>query len=92
MDKVGKILQVRTETLIVRGHTDSRKYRTAAYDNWRLSAARAHVAYTMLVRSGVDDTRFERIEGHADRSPRVALDTEAAQNRRIEILLRKPQP
>ena len=92
MDKVGKILQVRTETLIVRGHTDSRKYRTPAYDNWRLSAARAHVAYTMLVRSGVDDTRFERIEGHADRSPRVALDTEAAQNRRIEILLRKPQP
>jgi chemotaxis protein MotB len=92
MEKVGKILQARTETLIVRGHTDSRKYRTAAYDNWRLSAARAHAAYTMLVRGGVDETRFERIEGHADRSPRVALDTEAAQNRRIEILLRKPQP
>ena len=92
MEKVGKLLQTRTETLIVRGHTDSRKYRTAAYDNWRLSAARAHVAYTMLVRGGVDDARFERIEGHADRSPRVVSDTEAAQNRRIEILLRKPQP
>jgi chemotaxis protein MotB len=92
MDKVGKILQTRTETLVVRGHTDSRKYRTVAYDNWRLSAARAHVAYTMLARSGVEESRFERIEGHADRSPRVPSDTEAAQNRRIEILLRRPQP
>ena len=77
------------EPLVIRGHTDRRPYRTATYDNWRLSAARAHMAYVMLARSGVDEKRFERIEGHADRSLRVAQDPEAAQNRRIEILLRK---
>ena len=89
MDKVAKILLARSEPLVIRGHTDRRPYRTATYDNWRLSAARAHMAYVMLARSGVDEKRFERIEGHADRSLRVAQDPEAAQNRRIEILLRK---
>ena len=89
MDKLAKILQARPEPLVVRGHTDRRPYRTGTYDNWRLSAARAHMAYVMLARSGVDEKRFERIEGHADRSLRVADDPEAAQNRRIEILLRK---
>jgi len=89
MEKVAKILLARSEPLVIRGHTDRRPYRTATYDNWRLSAARAHMAYVMLARSGVDEKRFERIEGHADRSLRVAQDPEAAQNRRIEILLRK---
>ena len=92
MDKVAKILQTRPEPLVIRGHTDRRPYRTATYDNWRLSAARAHMAYVMLARSGVDEKRFERIEGHADRSLRVETDPEAAQNRRIEILLRRPMP
>jgi chemotaxis protein MotB len=92
MDKVAKILLTRSEQLVVRGHTDRRPYRTATYDNWRLSAARAHMAYLMLARSGIDEKRFERIEGHADRSLRVAHDPEAAQNRRIEILLRKHTP
>jgi chemotaxis protein MotB len=92
MDKVAKILQVRTEPLVVRGHTDRRPYRTVTYDNWRLSAARAHMAYVLLARSGVDEKRFERIEGHADRSLKVQFDPEAAQNRRIEILLRTQTP
>ena len=92
MDKVAKILLARSEQLVIRGHTDRRPYRTTTYDNWRLSSARAHMAYVMLARSGVDEKRFERIEGHADRSLRVAQDPEAAQNRRIEILLRKQTP
>jgi chemotaxis protein MotB len=92
MDKLAKIIQTRAEPLVIRGHTDRRRYRTAAYDNWRLSAARAHMAYVMLARSGVDEKRFERIEGHADRNLRIANDPEAAQNRRIEILLRKQMP
>ena len=92
MDKVAKILLTRSEPLVIRGHTDRRPYRTATYDNWRLSAARAHMAYVMLARSGVDEKRFERIEGHADRSLRAVHDPEAAQNRRIEILLRKQTP
>jgi chemotaxis protein MotB len=90
MDKVAQILQGRPEPLIVRGHTDRRPYRnTVTYDNWRLSAARAHMAYVLLARNGIDEKRFERIEGYADRSLKVPGDPEAARNRRIEILLRK---
>jgi chemotaxis protein MotB len=46
----------------------------------------------MLIRGGIDEKRVERVEGHADRSLRIAGDPEAAQNRRIEILLRKATP
>jgi chemotaxis protein MotB len=92
MEKIAKILQTYPEPLIVRGHTDGRPYRSGTYDNWRLSTARAHMAYYMLARGGVDEKRFERVEGYADRNLRVPTDPEAAQNRRIEILLRRPKP
>ena len=91
MEKMAKILQQHPQPLIVRGHTDGRPYRSGIYDNWRLSTARAHMAYYMLVRGGIAERRFERVEGHADRSLRVPGDPDAAQNRRIEILLRRPK-
>jgi len=89
MDKLGKVIADFPEPLIVRGHTDGRPYKSGTYDNWRLSTARAHMAYYMLVRAGIPEKRFERIEGHADRDLKVPNDPEAAQNRRIEILMRK---
>ena len=46
------------------------------------------MASYMLVRGGVEDARLERIEGYADRLPRNPTDPKAAENRRIEILLR----
>jgi chemotaxis protein MotB len=89
MEKLAKVLAARSEPLVVRGHTDGRPYKSATYDNWRLSTARAHMAYYMLVRGGIEERRFIRVEGHADRSLRIPSDPEAAQNRRIEILLLK---
>ncbi len=72
----------------MRGHTDGRPFRSKTYDNWRLSTARAQIAYYMLVRGGLEQQRVERIEGYADRSLESPADRNAAQNRRIEILLR----
>jgi chemotaxis protein MotB len=89
MEKLANVLAARSEPLVVRGHTDGRPYKSATYDNWRLSTARAHMAYYMLVRGGIEESRFVRVEGHADRSLRIPGDPEAAQNRRIEILLLK---
>ena len=91
MEKVGKILAAQKGTFIVRGHTDGRPFRTPAYDNWRLSAARAQMAAYMLIRGSLDEKRIESIEGRADRDLRVKSDPLAAQNRRIEILLRRPK-
>ena len=78
--------------IIVRGHTDARPYRSAIYDNWRLSAARAQMAYYMLSRGGLGEKRFERIEGYADRRLKDPSHPLAAENRRIEILVREPTP
>jgi chemotaxis protein MotB len=92
IDKIGPLLTKRPGVIIVRGHTDNRPYRSETYDNWRLSTARAQMAYYMLVRSGVDPRRIEHVEGYADRRPKLANDPAAAQNRRIEILIREKRP
>ncbi len=59
--------------------------------NWRLSMSRAQMAYYMLARGGVPETRFESIEGRADRDPKIPSDPNAAENRRIEILIKPPK-
>ncbi|MFK4385081.1 MotB family protein [Bradyrhizobium sp. USDA 223] len=92
IDKIGPLLMKRQGMIILRGHTDNRPYRSETYDNWRLSTARAQMAYYMLVRSGVDARRIEHIEGYADRRPKLPNDPAAAQNRRIEILIREKRP
>ncbi|WFU28847.1 MotB family protein [Bradyrhizobium sp. CB1717] len=89
IDKIGPLLAKRPGMIIVRGHTDNRPYKSENYDNWRLSTARAQMAYYMLVRSGVDALRIEHVEGYADRRPKLPSDPAAAQNRRIEILIRE---
>ena len=92
LDKITPLIAQNRGQVIVRGHTDSRAYRSAEYDNWRLSTARAHMAYHMLIRGGLDARRIERIEGYADRRPKDPNDPLAAQNRRIELLIRAPTP
>lgn len=89
IDKIGPIIAKRRGMIIVRGHTDNRPYKSENYDNWRLSTARAQMAYYMLVRSGIDAQRIEHVEGYADRRPKLPNDPAAAQNRRIEILIRE---
>jgi chemotaxis protein MotB len=87
MEKIGKILADQKGAISIDGHTDARPFRSATYDNWRLSTARAHSAYYMLVRGGLDESRITTVAGHAARQPKDKSDPLAASNRRIEILL-----
>jgi len=87
MEKIGKILAEQNGTLTIDGHTDARPFRNETYDNWRLSTARAHSAYYMLVRGGLDENRITTVAGHAARKLKDTADPMAASNRRIEILL-----
>jgi chemotaxis protein MotB len=93
MEKIAAIVKDRPGTIVIRGHTDARPFAggSGETDNWRLSTSRAHMAYYMLMRGGLDDRRVEAIEGVADRQPSNARDPEAASNRRIEILLKEPK-
>ena len=92
MDAIAMSLETLPGTIVVRGHTDARPYRSATYDNWRLSSARAQMAYYMLARGGVAEKRFDRIEGFADHRLRDPAHPLSAENRRIEILLREVNP
>ncbi len=92
MDAIAMSLEAIPGAIVVRGHTDARPYRSGTYDNWRLSAARAQMAYYMLNRGGVPEKRFDRIEGFADHRLKDPAHPLAAENRRIEILVREAKP
>lgn len=87
MEKIGQILKDRKGSVVIRGHTDGRPFAGKTGDNWSLSMDRAHAAYFMLVRGGLDEKRIEQVSGFADRrlqAPKNPLDPS---NRRIEILI-----
>ena len=91
MEKVGKILAGRKGAVAIRGHTDGRPFKSGQNDNWRLSTQRAHSAYYMLVRGGLDEKRIVQVSGFADRRLKVPEDPLDDSNRRIEILLQADQ-
>ncbi len=91
MERIGKLLQQREGAIVIRGHTDGRQFKGTENDNWRLSMARAHSAYYMLVRGGLSESRVEQITGYADRRLQVPDDPMADANRRIEILIQADQ-
>jgi len=88
LEKIAKIIAGRKGDVIISGHTDARPFKSDAYDNWRLSSARAQMAYYMLVRGGLDEKRILRVEGYADRQPKKPDDPYASENRRIDIFLK----
>ncbi|OLP45811.1 MotB family protein [Rhizobium oryziradicis] len=91
MEKIGKLLSERKGAVLIRGHTDGRPYKGADNDNWGLSMARAHAAYYMLVRGGLNEQRITQVSGFADRRLLKPDDPYAAANRRIEILVQGDQ-
>ena len=88
LERIAHVISRQPGEVIISGHTDSRPFKSASYDNWRLSSARAQMAYYMLVRGGLDEKRVLRVEGYADRQPKIANDPNAAENRRIDIFLK----
>jgi chemotaxis protein MotB len=74
--------------LTVRGHTDSLQWRPGdPANNWSLSAGRAETTRLALMRFGVSEKRFRRIEGVADQDPLLPASPTDPRNRRMSILL-----
>jgi chemotaxis protein MotB len=74
--------------LTIRGHTDSLPWKSGAeQNNWSLSAGRAESTRQALLRDGIGQIRFRRIEGVADRELLVKDNPQDPRNRRISILL-----
>ena len=87
MEKIGEVLSKQKGAVVIRGHTDARPYSTGGKDNWTLSMDRAHAAFYMLSRGGLDETRIKQLSGFADRRLQNTDDPLNGANRRIEILL-----
>lgn len=72
----------------IRGHTDALPYNGGiGANNWSLSAGRAEATRQALIRQGIGEARFRKIEGVADREPLVRDKPADPRNRRISILL-----
>lgn len=53
---------------------------------WRLSTSRAEVVRKLLLKSGMDYDRVQRVTGHADRKP-ATHNPMSTRNNRIEVIL-----
>ena len=74
--------------IMIRGHTDSLGYGDPRnMNNWMLSSGRAEATRRRLFSGGVQEARFERIEGVADREPMIADAPTDPRNRRVSITM-----
>lgn len=74
--------------IMIRGHTDSLGYGDPrSMNNWMLSSGRAEATRRRLASGGVGESRFERIEGVADREPLIVETPTDPRNRRVSITL-----
>jgi chemotaxis protein MotB len=85
---IGDAVQAENGALTIRGHTDSLPWRGGQVaNNWSLSSGRAESTRQALMRFGVAEPRFRRIEGVADREPLIVKAPTDPRNRRISITL-----
>jgi chemotaxis protein MotB len=81
-------IKTMTNPIMIRGHTDSLPYGDPrAMNNWMLSSGRAEATRRRLAMGAIPESRFERIEGVADREPMIVKDPADPRNRRVAITL-----
>jgi chemotaxis protein MotB len=86
MADVAKSIKDLPNKIAIRGHTDGFAYSASdKMNNWRLSAQRADSTRRFLVSEGIDEGRFVKIEGVADREAFNADNPLDPRNRRISI-------
>ncbi|MBM3483225.1 MAG: chemotaxis protein MotB [Alphaproteobacteria bacterium] len=89
---VADLVKDQPNQIAISGHTDSIPFRgTNGYSNWELSTDRANASRRGLVGAGVPESRIARVVGKADTEPFDPVNTEAAINRRVSVvILRNP--
>lgn len=94
LKKLVPLLLASGHRITVAGHTDAVPIRNVRYpSNWELSGARAGSVVRYLEANGIASERLTAV-GHADTRPLAANASDAgrASNRRVELILEKPQP
>jgi len=71
----------------IEGHTDSRPYVRAGYNNWDLSTDRANSARRVLEDGGMRERQIASVNGYADRRLKNTAKPLDFSNRRVTILV-----
>jgi chemotaxis protein MotB len=88
LEAIAETVAPETGHVTIRGHTDALPWKSGVpANNWSLSAGRAEATRQALMRDGIGERRFRRIEGVADREPLIKDDPQDPRNRRMSILL-----
>lgn len=88
LQAIGSVIAPEPGSISIRGHTDALPWRGGSgVNNWSLSAGRAEATRQALLRQGIAEGRYRRIEGVADREPLLRDQPSDPRNRRISILL-----
>jgi len=90
---IAKELGSLKNSVIIEGHSDSRRYSTSGvYTNWELSADRANSARRAMEENGLHPHQVCEVRGYADTQLRVPADPLDAQNRRVSIIVANSRP
>lgn len=90
---IGEAIMDMQNDIVITGHTDAVPFANSqGYSNWELSADRANATRRVLIDTGVSPSRIRRISGLADTDLLNTEDPEAAENRRINVMLSYPEP
>jgi len=83
---LGDVLAATGNEIAVNGYV--RSYPAVLRENpvWQLSADRAAAMRDLLVSQGLDDEKFQRVSGFADRKP-LTPDPSVIRNNRLEVIL-----
>lgn len=86
---IAPILNELPNKISLSGHTDDLPYANGerGYSNWELSADRANASRRELVAGGLAGNKILRVVGMADTMNLLHLDSSAAANRRISLLV-----
>lgn len=88
---IGEAIMDLPNPIVISGHTDSVPFSSnQGYSNWELSADRANATRRVLIDTGVSPARITRISGLAATEPLTPETPDAAENRRITVLLSYP--
>lgn len=88
LQTLGEILSQIPNKIEITGHTDSQPYHhKKQYSNWELSADRANAARRILEASGVENDRFDEVNGRADKDLLNKENPTAPENRRVSITI-----
>ncbi|HEX7389894.1 MAG TPA: flagellar motor protein MotB [Acidiphilium sp.] len=92
IEKITPILARLGDPIRISGDTDARPYKVSGHSNWDLSIDRANATRRLMEQSGLPKDRIVAISGYADRRLLLPDHPLAAANRRIAILVLRPDP